>query len=92
MPKLVLLIAVSFLTSGCGTLFGRNGITANSPQYYKGVSADMYVLSMQTSRDNGAAAILCYMSLVCPIFTVASLPVDAVIDTVLLPIDSTSSR
>lgn len=92
MQRLMFLIIVSCLISGCGTLFGRNGITADSPSLYKGVRADIYVLSMQTSRDNGGAAIVCYMSVVCPILTVASLPIDVVIDTVLLPIDAASSR
>jgi len=33
------------------------------------------------------AAIVCYMMIVCPVITLVSLPVDAAVDTVLLPVD-----
>ena len=31
--------------------------------------------------------IICYIMIVCPLITVVSLPVDAAVDTVLLPVD-----
>lgn len=32
-------------------------------------------------------AVICYIMIVCPLITVVSLPVDAAVDTVLLPVD-----
>lgn len=33
------------------------------------------------------SAVICYMMIVCPLISVVSLPVDAALDTVLLPVD-----
>ncbi|WP_347905365.1 hypothetical protein [Pseudomonas purpurea] len=37
---------------------------------------------------DGYATIFCWFSIVCPVVAIATLPVDAALDTVLLPYDA----
>ena len=55
--------------------------------YYKGVDGNLHLLCAWRGSDGMPAAVICYMMIVCPLITVVSLPVDAAVDTVLLPVD-----
>lgn len=90
---LALVLILSSLAS-CGTLLSRNSEgSLTEHAYYKGVQDDLMLLGMATDRQEGAAAaIFCYYMLVCPLLALVSLPVDAVADTLLLPVDYQQSR
>ncbi|MBV6826768.1 YceK/YidQ family lipoprotein [Pseudomonas sp. PD9R] len=87
------IMRLSFVTSlilmlfGCGTMVGRfSGVS--DEDYYKGVDGSLYLLGMKGAPSSGRpAAIMCYFMIVCPFITVVSLPVDAALDTMLLPVD-----
>jgi uncharacterized protein YceK len=73
------------LLAGCGTMTGR--LSGASPEpYYKGVDGNLRLLGVRDD-DGKPTAVICYVTIVCPLITVVSLPVDAAVDTVLLPID-----
>ena len=54
--------------------------------YYKGVDGNLHWLGVR-GGDGMSSAVICHMMIVCPLITVVSLPVDAALDTVLLPVD-----
>lgn len=73
---------------GCGTFIGRLNDGLSDAQYYRGVDGNLHLLGVRGGGSSGMpAAVICYMMIVCPIITVVSLPVDAALDTVLLPVD-----
>jgi uncharacterized protein YceK len=71
---------------GCGTMIGRVSNGMSDVDYYKGVDGNLQLLGVR-GKESKPAAIICYFMIVCPLITVVSLPVDAVLDTVLLPVD-----
>ncbi|CAI8917697.1 YceK/YidQ family lipoprotein [Pseudomonas sp. IT-347P] len=74
--------------AGCGTFVGRLNDGLSDAQYYRGVDGNLHLLGVRGGGSDGMpAAIVCYMMIVCPVITVVSLPVDAALDTVLLPVD-----
>ena len=80
-------VSLALVLAGCGTLMGRlNG--ASEENYYKGVDGDLHLLGARGGGSSGMPeAVICYFMIVCPLITVVSLPVDAALDTVLLPVD-----
>ncbi|QJI45604.1 YceK/YidQ family lipoprotein [Pseudomonas sp. ADAK2] len=61
---------------------------ASEENYYKGVDGDLHLLGARGGGSSGMPeAVICYFMIVCPLITVVSLPVDAALDTVLLPVD-----
>lgn len=80
--------------AGCGTLLSRNSEEPLSENaYYKGAQADLMLLGANTDNQIGAAAAMyCYFMIVCPLLTLVSLPADAVLDTLLLPVDHYSRQ
>nr|BFD42960.1 hypothetical protein FFPRI1PSEUD_44590 [Pseudomonas sp. FFPRI_1] len=84
------LLVVSLLSLvGCGTLIARTPNSHTSYDYYKGTQANIELLTMRgASGYDGYATIFCWMSIVCPVVAIVSLPVDAVADTALLPYDA----
>ncbi|WP_092419834.1 YceK/YidQ family lipoprotein [Pseudomonas sp. NFPP07] len=78
--------------SGCGTLMARASNQYISYDLYKGTQQNIQLLTMRDARGydgyDGYATIYCWMSIVCPLVAVVSLPVDAAVDTVLLPYDA----
>jgi uncharacterized protein YceK len=75
--------------SGCGTLMARASNQYISYDFYKGTQQNIQLLTMRGARGyDGYATIYCWMSIVCPLVAVVSLPVDAAVDTVLLPYDA----
>ncbi|MEN5093469.1 YceK/YidQ family lipoprotein [Pseudomonas protegens] len=78
----------TLLLNGCGTYMARSGHDWRDDRYYRGTTMNAQIL---TGYDMGYAGMLtgiCWVSVVCPILMVASLPLDAAVDTVLLPYDA----
>lgn len=74
--------------AGCGTFFGR---TSGHVDIYPGLKQDGAFLGVtgvnEPYNPSAAATLICYMTIICVPVTLLSVPVDAAIDTVLLPID-----
>lgn len=85
--RTLLLATLAFTLTGCGTFLGRAG-EASEGDYYKGVEADMVLLGATSgSGEAEGATVMCYLMVVCPLITLVSVPVDAAVDTLLLPFD-----
>lgn len=88
-------ISLLAVTGGCGTLTGREGENGALPvETYKSVNSDLYLLGMRPgpSGSGNAGTVVCWFSVVCPVLAVVSLPLDALIDTLLLPADLRATR
>ncbi|HEF4762080.1 TPA: YceK/YidQ family lipoprotein [Pseudomonas putida] len=86
--RLAALMFVGLLVSslfGCGTYVARieNRSYASSADYYRGVVTDFKILTF----DADLASVLCYITIVCPVFVLASIPLDLVVDTLNIPYD-----
>ncbi|WP_157699365.1 YceK/YidQ family lipoprotein [Pseudomonas sp. M30-35] len=80
---------VLFSLTACGTVLERsaNGFFKN--EYYRGTKSDLLsVVFYRANGENSVLPVVCYFMIVCPIFTVVSLPVDIAMDTLLLPVDA----
>ncbi len=85
--RALLLTTLAFTLSGCGTFIGRAGEASNG-DYYKGVEADMVLLGAAGGGGEAdGATVMCYLMVVCPLITLVSVPLDAALDTLLLPFD-----
>ncbi len=88
--KAAALTAIACALMGCGTLFSRLD-NRSAGDIYPGLQQDGAFLGLtgtsETYNPSGAVTILCYLTVVCIPITLLSVPVDAAIDTVLLPID-----
>jgi uncharacterized protein YceK len=58
---------------------------ADSSDYYKGTNTDIKVLGGQGSA--GYVTMFCYVTIICPVFFLASIPADLLVDTLLVPYD-----
>ncbi|QFT20284.1 hypothetical protein FIV02_01705 [Pseudomonas sp. THAF187a] len=88
-------IALLAVVGGCGTLTGREGENGALPvETYKSVNGDLYLLGMRPgpSGSGNPETVVCWFSVVCPVLAVVSLPLDALIDTLLLPADLRAAR
>ena len=79
----VLLLAV--LAAGCGTYSQRmDEPRRHAPnEYYKGTAYDLRLLN----GKEGDWTLMCYATILCPFATLASIPLDLAMDTILLPYD-----
>ena len=81
--------------AGCGTMLARvGGAQASYPvDSYKSVNGDLLLMGLRSgeSGTGNPEAVLCWMMVVCPLVAAASLPLDAVVDTVLWPVDTLAS-
>jgi uncharacterized protein YceK len=85
-----LILSLCFTLGACGTIATRTDMDVDYKQnYYKGTHVDLTILGFtELSREShGAGLIACVYMIVCPFIVVASVPVDLVIDTLLLPVD-----
>lgn len=78
------------LLTGCGTYMARGsqGMDWRDDRYYRATKTNAQLL---TGYDMGYARMLtggCWVMVVCPILMIASLPLDAAADTLLLPYDA----
>ncbi|WMN20896.1 YceK/YidQ family lipoprotein [Pseudomonas piscis] len=86
--KPALVFALLALT-GCGTLIARTPDAHSGYDYYKGTQANVELLTMRGATGyDGYTTLFCWMSIVCPVVAIVSLPVDLVADTALLPYDA----
>ncbi|MDD1016520.1 YceK/YidQ family lipoprotein [Pseudomonas rubra] len=77
------------LLTSCGTLIARTPNGHSSADYYKGTQANFQLLTMHGSTGyDGYATVFCWVTIVCPVFAIATLPADMVVDTALLPVDA----
>ena len=85
--RALLLTTLAFTLSGCGTFLGRAGEGSNG-NYYKGVEADMVLLGAAGgSGEADGATVMCYLMVVCLLIMLVSVPLDAALNTLLLPFD-----
>lgn len=85
-----LILTLCFTLGACGTIAARAGVDAGyNENYYKGTHFDLTTLGLteKTRETHGAGLIACIFMIVCPFIVIASVPVDLVIDTLLLPAD-----
>lgn len=70
----------------CGTLIGRSEATLIESDYYKGTQGNLMLLGLNnTGKEVNGATVACWIMVVCPVITLASLPIDISIDTLLVP-------
>ena len=85
------LVLVMLVLSGCGTVIGRAaGSTPYgllSEDYYLATQADTLLLTGGLGTGYDYTTIICWLSIVCPVAVIYSLPVDIAVDTLLLPYD-----
>lgn len=84
---LIALFGLVAITAGCGTLVERgesSKVYSNSGHYYAGVRYDWRLLSLEGRGSYDYVPMFCYLSIVCPFATLLSMPVDFVVDTVML--------
>lgn len=83
----VLVLFVQFaMNAGCGTLFERSEMPrmGRGDNYYIGVQYDWRLLTFESYGSYDYRSMFCYLSVVCPFVTLLSMPVDFVVDTVML--------
>lgn len=87
--KFVAVVAVLVIVSWLGeggtwtTRISEKG-RGSSSDYYRGVMTDLTRLGL---HDYGYKALVCYVDIICPVVALLSLPVDIVVDTLLVPHD-----
>ena len=87
--QLFLMIVSLSIIAGCGTLVTRSD-PYYATQYYKGTHMDLALLFNGDSLNSSYVpfTLWCWLSIICPVATVYSLPVDIAVDTVLIPYDA----
>lgn len=83
-----IVLVVLFSLTACGTVLGRAGGESFKNEYYRGTKFDLLAIGAGQKGETSGLTIGCYFMIVCPIFTVVSLPVDIAVDTLLLPVDA----
>jgi uncharacterized protein YceK len=84
-----ILTAMLLTLSACGTFIGRSETGAVEGDYYNGTKGNFLLLGLSNSSSEAhGATVVCWMMVVCPVITLASLPIDISIDTVLIPYDA----
>lgn len=94
MRSLIRAAAVALLClvlSGCGTFLGRVRDVGwvYEDDYYRSTQASVKFLTFGGGPGtDGFPALFCWISAVCPVLMLYSLPLDFATDTVLLPVDA----
>ncbi|CAK9889949.1 hypothetical protein PS652_02782 [Pseudomonas fluorescens] len=84
-----LLLASTLFLASCGTFLARGSNSYGSGDYYKGTQANVQLLTTIGARGyEGYSTIFCWVTIVCPVVAIVTLPADMVVDTALLPYDS----
>ena len=84
-----LLVAVLSIV-GCGTLIERDAYSQknhDSNYYYPGIQYDWAMLTLKGRGGYDYTPEFCYLSIVCPFIIVLGMPVDFIVDTMLLHSD-----
>ncbi|HDZ56398.1 MAG TPA: YceK/YidQ family lipoprotein [Pseudomonas xinjiangensis] len=90
--RIGLILSVILSLTACGTILGRLNEPLVEGEYYKSTKTDLLMIGVPISdakQDAIAVAMVCWYMIVCPFITVASLPLDVAVDTLLLPFDAT---
>lgn len=83
---LITLLIISI--SGCGSIVARTARSSVDANYFKGVQGTYQYLTLKASfGPYDPLPIMCLLTIICPVAFIYSLPIDAAIDTVLLPYD-----
>jgi uncharacterized protein YceK len=83
----ILFSGVLLTLSGCGTINERNVNSQkryNANYYFPGVQYDWEILTLKSKGSYDYTGALCYLSIVCPFVIILSMPVDLVVDSLLL--------
>lgn len=84
-----LLLASTLTLASCGTFLARGISGYNHHDYYKGTQTNVELLTSHNQTGYDAyATVLCWVTVVCPVVAIVTLPVDMAVDTVLLPHDA----
>ncbi len=87
-----LLLSVLLSQVACGTFMGRSAGSPIEGTYYNSTKGDLLLLGLATPDGEAhGATVVCWIMVVCPVMTVASLPIDVSIDTLLIPFDALKS-
>ncbi len=84
------LLAVVFSIVGCGTLIERDASSkkgSSSNYYYPAIQYDWDMLTLKSRGSYDYTPAFCYLSIACPFIIVLGMPVDFVVDTMLLHSD-----
>jgi uncharacterized protein YceK len=87
---LIPLLTFLFATVGCGTLIERDASSQKSHgsnYYYPAIQYDWAMLTLEGRGGYDYTPVLCYLSIACPFIIVLGMPVDFLVDTVLLHSD-----
>lgn len=85
-----LLLGLSLVPlAGCGTVVARmdDKIHWTDDAYFKSTQANVKLLVGEVDTGYFPATAFCWMSIACPVVSILTLPVDAVVDVVALPHD-----
>ncbi|MEB0043723.1 YceK/YidQ family lipoprotein [Pseudomonas sp. MH10] len=85
--KTTLILFLLLSTNGCGTLAGRAQYDDPDAYFFKSLQGSYEFLTGGFARGYDPSHYICWMSIICPVAFVYSLPVDAAVDTILLPYD-----
>ncbi|AMB84027.1 hypothetical protein AWM79_01370 [Pseudomonas agarici] len=84
---LIMLCGLAISSAGCGTLVERGESSKTyhrSGHYYVGVQYDWRLLTLEGAGGYDPIPTYCYLIIVCPFATLLSMPVDFLVDTVML--------
>ncbi|MFS2200612.1 YceK/YidQ family lipoprotein [Pseudomonas sp. Pseusp3] len=84
------LLGVVFSIVGCGTLIERDASSRknySSNYYYPAIQYDWAMLTLEGRGGYDYTPVACYLSIACPFIVVLGMPVDFVVDTMLLHSD-----
>lgn len=82
-----LLLVGCFNLVACGTLSERVGLSEaryGDDRFYPAVKSDWRLLTLQTKKAYDYTPDICYLTIICPVFVILSIPVDFAFDTLLL--------
>lgn len=85
-----LLLLNTLLLCGCGTYMTRvpGEYDWRDDRYYRGTKTSAQLVTGYEMGYGGILTGVCWVTVVCPIYIVVTLPADALIDTLLLPYDA----
>lgn len=87
------LLSVLFSLTACGTFIGRSEPSPVEGDYYNSTKGGLLLLGLYNSNSEAhGATVMCWIMVVCPFITTASLPLDISIDTLLMPFDALNNH
>lgn len=91
--RLAGLALIAALLGGCGSILARSqDVHLVDADYFRSTQGDVQLLTSNLDEGSFPMSTVCWMSLICPVATVVSVPVDLVVDVALLPHDIAAER